>query len=193
MRLFVALAGLSAMAASEEAWASTAAVSPMEETLPPPLSPPASSPPPPPSQPPPPPPPPPAADTADTADTEVEPLDGGGAASSRDWARLAARADAPLEELLSRYTADRFRVEPADGQAEAVAGLAARLAAATWCTAVERDGTSLIVEVSGDAVGRLLPEIVAAGVRVERFERIRPSLEDVFLRLVAAPDHGTVA
>jgi hypothetical protein len=30
----------------------------------------------------------------------------------------------------------------------------------------------------------LLPLVAAAGVRVATFERVRPSLEDVFLRLV---------
>ena len=30
----------------------------------------------------------------------------------------------------------------------------------------------------------LLPLVVAAGVRLAAFERVRPSLEDVFLRLV---------
>ena len=32
----------------------------------------------------------------------------------------------------------------------------------------------------------LLPLVVAAGVRLVRFERVRPTLEDVFLQLVGA-------
>jgi ABC-type uncharacterized transport system ATPase subunit len=43
-------------------------------------------------------------------------------------------------------------------------------------------------------VDRLLPEVVAAGLRVERFERVRPTLEDVFLELVGrrgTPASGT--
>jgi ABC-type uncharacterized transport system ATPase subunit len=38
--------------------------------------------------------------------------------------------------------------------------------------------------VAAHAVDRLLPEVVAAGLRVERFERVQPTLEDVFLELV---------
>jgi ABC-2 type transport system ATP-binding protein len=102
--------------------------------------------------------------------------------------------DAPLSELLSRYAADRFRVEATDGQGAAVDTLASRLAAAPWCTSLERTGTTLVVGVAAQAVDRLLPEVVAAGLRVERFERVRPTLEDVFLELVGrrgTPASGT--
>jgi ABC-2 type transport system ATP-binding protein len=96
--------------------------------------------------------------------------------------RLAA--EAALAELLGRYSADRFRVEPAPGQDEAVVRLAGDLAAAPWCSVVERDGGALVVGVAEGAVDRLLPAVVAAGVRLDRFERVRPTLEDVFLQLV---------
>jgi ABC-2 type transport system ATP-binding protein len=92
--------------------------------------------------------------------------------------------DAPLPELLARFAVDRFRLEPADGQAGAVDALATRLSAAAWCTGMEREGTAFVVGVAEDGADLLLPEIVAAGLRVERFERVQPTLEDVFLRLV---------
>jgi hypothetical protein len=37
----------------------------------------------------------------------------------------------------------------------------------------------------------LLPLVVAAGVRLAGFERVRPSLEDVFLRLVGREPDAT--
>ncbi len=46
------------------------------------------------------------------------------------------------------------------------------------------------------AATETLPMVVAAGVRLARFERVRPTLEDVFLQLVGAetpsrtPDDG---
>jgi ABC-2 type transport system ATP-binding protein len=102
-----------------------------------------------------------------------------------DQGRLAA--EAPLPDLLTRYSADRFRLEPAAGQDDAVTRLADELERAAWCSVVERDRDSLIVGVAEDAVDRLLPVVVAAGVRLERFERVRPTLEDVFLQLVKRP------
>lgn len=97
-------------------------------------------------------------------------------------------ADSPLTALLSRYAADRFRLEPAVDQASAVDAFTATLAAAPWCTAVERDGAALVVRVDEAAIDRLLPEVVAASLRLERFERVRPTLEDVFLQLVGRRD-----
>jgi ABC-2 type transport system ATP-binding protein len=99
--------------------------------------------------------------------------------------------DAPLPELLARYAADRFRIEPTRGQEAAVEALERRLEAAPWCTGLGRDGGTIIVGVADDAVDRLLPEVVAAGLRVERFERVQPTLEDVFLELVGRRDPST--
>ena len=52
-------------------------------------------------------------------------------------------------------------------------------------TGGEGDGR-LIVSVSDEAAASagLLPLVVAAGLRLAAFERVRPTLEDVFLRLV---------
>jgi hypothetical protein len=53
---------------------------------------------------------------------------------------------------------------------------------------VEVDRAGLTVSVTDAAVasGELLGVVVAEGVRLAAFERARPSLEDVFLRLVGA-------
>jgi ABC-2 type transport system ATP-binding protein len=99
-----------------------------------------------------------------------------------DHGRLAA--EAPLADLLSRYSADRFRLQPAPGQHAAVARLVADLTAASWCSTLEHDHEALVVGIAEDAVDRLLPAVVATGVRLDRFERVRPTLEDVFLELV---------
>ena len=40
------------------------------------------------------------------------------------------------------------------------------------------------------AAAETLPMVVAAGVRLARFERVRPTLEDVFLQLVGAETPG---
>jgi len=58
----------------------------------------------------------------------------------------------------------------------------------------ERDGR-LIVSVTDEvaASAGLLPVIVAGGLRLAAFERARPSLEDVFLRLVGRDPDGVGA
>ena len=50
----------------------------------------------------------------------------------------------------------------------------------------DRDAGRLIVSVTDEeaASAGLLPLVVSAGLRLAAFERVRPSLEDVFLRLV---------
>jgi len=40
------------------------------------------------------------------------------------------------------------------------------------------------------AAAEALPLVVATGVRLARFERVRPTLEDVFLQLVGADGTG---
>ena len=66
-------------------------------------------------------------------------------------------------------------------------GSKAILRAQAWVDRVTEDGDGLVVSVTDAEVAsaQLLPLVVAAGVRLVSFERARPSLEDVFLRLVA--------
>ena len=96
--------------------------------------------------------------------------------------------EGPLDELLARYARPIYRIEAEAGQAEAVARLVAALRVTPWVDGVTGDGHDgrLVVSVTdeGAASVGLLPLVVAAGLRVAVFERARPTLEDVFLRLV---------
>jgi ABC-2 type transport system ATP-binding protein len=94
--------------------------------------------------------------------------------------------EGPLEELLARYAQPLYRLEPEPGQDVAVAMLAGSLRGMAWVDSVTDDAGRLIVSVTDEvaASAGLLPLVVAAGVRLSAFERVRPSLEDVFLRLV---------
>jgi hypothetical protein len=51
----------------------------------------------------------------------------------------------------------------------------------------------VVVSDTGLATAEVLPMVVAAGVRLARFERVRPTLEDVFLQLVGAGGGASVA
>jgi ABC-2 type transport system ATP-binding protein len=109
-----------------------------------------------------------------------------------DHGRLVT--EGPLDDLLTRFALPLYRIDPEPGQDEAVAAFARNLRAVPWVEGVtERDGR-LIVSVTDEAAASagLLPLIVAAGLRLAAFERARPSLEDVFLRLVGR-DPGLVA
>ena len=95
--------------------------------------------------------------------------------------------EGPLDELLTRYARPLYRIDPEPGQAAGLAGLAAMLRGVPWIDRVTEDGDRLMVSVTDElaASAGLLPLVVAAGLRLAAFERVRPSLEDVFLRLVA--------
>jgi ABC-2 type transport system ATP-binding protein len=96
-------------------------------------------------------------------------------------------AEAPLAELLERYAQPVYRLEAEPGQGAGIATLAGRLRATPWISAVSVDGDTLRVVVSDRAAaGReLLPAAVDAGLALAAFERQRPDLEEVFLRIVA--------
>ncbi len=106
--------------------------------------------------------------------------------------------EGPLDELLGRYAQPIYRIEPEPGQAAAAALLVATLRATPWVDGVTDDGggVRLVVSVTdeGAASAGLLPLVVAAGLRLAVFERARPTLEDVFLRLVGRdPENGAAA
>jgi ABC-2 type transport system ATP-binding protein len=94
--------------------------------------------------------------------------------------------EGPLAELLARYALPLYRIEPVPGQEAATRDLAGRLRGVPWVDGVTEDGGRLIVSVTDEdaASAGLLPLVVEAGLRLAAFERVRPSLEDVFLRLV---------
>jgi ABC-2 type transport system ATP-binding protein len=107
-----------------------------------------------------------------------------------DHGRLVT--EAPIGELLGRHARPILELDPEPGQAAAVATLAAALRAAAWTREVREDHGVLRVVVTDaeQAAAEALPLVVAAGVRLARFERVRPTLEDVFLQLVGADGAG---
>jgi ABC-2 type transport system ATP-binding protein len=104
-----------------------------------------------------------------------------------DRGRLVVEAG--VAELQERYAQPVYRLEPEPGQEVAVAALAAVLRAAPWAAEVVEEGGALRVIARDRAAARagILPLVAASGVALARFERGRPGLEDIFLRLVASP------
>jgi ABC-2 type transport system ATP-binding protein len=104
-----------------------------------------------------------------------------------DRGRLVA--EAPLAELLSSHVRPTYRLVPAPGQAQLVPGLKDRLTGAPWAGAVQPDAESIRLSVTDEdaAKAEILPLVVASGVVLDAFERVQPTLEDVFLELVAPP------
>ncbi len=100
-----------------------------------------------------------------------------------DHGRLLVSA--PVAELQERYTQPAFELELAAEQGEASERLVAALRAAAWAGEVTQRGDVVRVVVrEPTAAGReMLPLVASLGVQLERFERVRPSLEDIFLRL----------
>jgi ABC-2 type transport system ATP-binding protein len=101
-----------------------------------------------------------------------------------DHGRLVT--EAPLDELLARYALPLYRLVPESGEDAGLARLATALRSVPWVDRVDVDGIGMTVGVSNEetASRELLRAVVAAEVRLASFERVRPDLEDVFLRLV---------
>ena len=100
--------------------------------------------------------------------------------------------DAPIDELLARHARPILELDPEPGQEGVVAILAARLRAAPWVRDVrEEHGIVRVVVTDTEQAARdVLPLVVDAGVRLARFERVRPTLEDVFLAVVGSTEEG---
>jgi len=92
----------------------------------------------------------------------------------------------PREELLERYAVPAFEVEADDHTA--LASWAEDLRRSPWVTNVTgQNGTlRIIVKDVQTAKRNLLNQAVGAGLVLNRYEEIRPSLEDVFLQLVGS-------
>jgi ABC-2 type transport system ATP-binding protein len=99
-----------------------------------------------------------------------------------------------VTELQERYAQPIFLLDVEPGQEAQVERLVAALRAAPWAGDVVWEPPSLrVVARDPAAAGReILALLVAHGVEIQRFERARPTLEDIFLRLVGAerPEHG---
>jgi ABC-2 type transport system ATP-binding protein len=94
--------------------------------------------------------------------------------------------EGPLDDLLARFALPIYRLDPEPGQGDAIGRLEARLGTLDWVAdvTVEHDYVRVIVTDPARAARELLPAVVAEGVALVAFERVRPTLEDVFLRLV---------
>jgi ABC-2 type transport system ATP-binding protein len=101
----------------------------------------------------------------------------------------------PMDELLSRYAKPIYAIEPEAADEREMADLAARLRDVEGVASVELASAELRVAAHDDAeVGaRLLAAVATCGIPVVRFERQRPTLEDVFLQLVGRGARGEAA
>ncbi|MHB8571904.1 MAG: ABC transporter ATP-binding protein [Candidatus Dormibacteria bacterium] len=94
--------------------------------------------------------------------------------------------EATIAELQGRYAEPVFAIEFEPGQPDAERTFLTALGHSTLVAGVARDGAEVRVNVT-DAVAagpEILRLLAHHQVHVARFERVRPSLEDVFLRLV---------
>ena len=101
-----------------------------------------------------------------------------------DHGRLIA--EAPMAELLASHARPLLELDPEPGQDAAVDALVAMVRAQAWTrdVRVEHGLVRVFVTDADRAAIEMLPLVVATGVRLGRFERVRPTLEDVFLALV---------
>jgi ABC-2 type transport system ATP-binding protein len=96
--------------------------------------------------------------------------------------------EAPVSELLERYAQPVYRLEPETGQEAKVALLEASLRRVPGVTEVlaTHDGLRVLTDDAAQSGPAVLAAVVEQGVALATFERLRPSLEEVFLRLTRA-------
>lgn len=104
-----------------------------------------------------------------------------------DHGRLIVESE--MDTLLERYATPVYDVDLATADEAAADRVASLLRGRPWVTGVTRSGARLHVDTGGsaDVSVELLAALADARVAVERVERSRPSLEDVFLRLLERP------
>jgi ABC-2 type transport system ATP-binding protein len=93
---------------------------------------------------------------------------------------------APLEALLDRYALPVFEVEGLPGLEAELQSWADGLSAIPWVDSVRIEAHTARVQVKDLDQARtgLISTIADAGLAINRFEAARPSLEDIFLKLV---------
>jgi ABC-2 type transport system ATP-binding protein len=98
--------------------------------------------------------------------------------------------EGPIDELLDRYAQPVYELQPEPQQPGALDKLAEAVRPQAWVREVQATPDTLRVFVSDprQAGGELLPLVAQTGVALARYERARPSLEDVFMRLVERPE-----
>jgi ABC-2 type transport system ATP-binding protein len=100
-------------------------------------------------------------------------------------------AEAPQAELIERYAVPAFEIEAENGFREQLGDWAGTLRETAWVESVSISGRTARVVVSDveRAKRELMASAVQSGMVLTRYEMVRPSLEDVFLRLV---DEGEI-
>jgi ABC-2 type transport system ATP-binding protein len=95
--------------------------------------------------------------------------------------------EGPIDELLDRYAQPIYELVPEPQQPGAIDRLAGVMRGQPWAHDVQTTPDTVRVFVNDPKVAgpAILPLVVSSGVGLARYERARPSLEDVFLRLVA--------
>jgi ABC-2 type transport system ATP-binding protein len=101
----------------------------------------------------------------------------------------------PMDELLARYATPTYVIETAPADDATLRSLSASLRDVAGVAAVEAaHGTLRVTVEDGDAAARrLLAAMAGQDITVIGFERQRPTLEDVFLRVVGHEGHGAAA
>ena len=92
---------------------------------------------------------------------------------------------AERDELLARYATNVLALELARESEERVGVFAAALQAQPWCAGVTQDGATLKVAVHDlpTAKQAILPLLVEHHLSLNRYEWVRPTLEEIFLKL----------
>jgi ABC-2 type transport system ATP-binding protein len=102
---------------------------------------------------------------------------------------------APLADLQERYTQPVYELELQPGQDAQVEQLTTALRAAPWASDVAFEhGVLRVTARDAEVASReILSLILTQGVALQRFERSRPTLEDIFLRLTDSAAEGRQA
>ncbi len=103
--------------------------------------------------------------------------------------RLVTQAS--RDALLERYAVPIFEIETDPAATGSLTGWAESLRSLPWTesTAIEGSMARIVVRDVTVAKQELLPSALAAGLTLTRYQLVRPSLEDVFLRLVGQDGH----
>ncbi len=94
--------------------------------------------------------------------------------------------EARQDELLARYSLPAFELECEPGQEEQFDAWATSMAIHPWIDRVNVNGTLARIDVNDVELAKqtLLQLVAGSGISLRRYEMVRPSLEDIFLRLV---------
>ncbi len=94
--------------------------------------------------------------------------------------------EAKQEDLLARYAVPAFEVESVNGYEPRMNEWADELRRLPWVESISVNGNAARVMVKDveTAQRALMASAVGAGLVLRRYEMVKPSLEDVFLRLV---------